>query len=156
MGLAERVTAPFRRYARAVGPPEGASFHGDGLAVRAINSARGWQIRVNWSKGEVSPWQVRKAVRRLGAAAPGALKVLACHHPLVEPDHAPMTGRVRGGRFAANRLVEARVDLVLTGHLHTPFVQPLPFGDGLTYAVGAGTLSPVSYTHLTLPTILRV
>jgi predicted phosphodiesterase len=33
------------------------------------------------------------------------------------------------------------VDLVLSGHIHAPFAWPYPFGDGRTYAVGAGTLS---------------
>jgi len=141
LGLAERVAAPFGRYARSVGPPDDAGFAGDALAVQTINSARGWQIRLNWSKGQVSQRQARNAARRFEAAAPTALRVLACHHPLVEAAGGPMTARVRGGRFAAKRLVAAGVDMVMTGHLHAPFVQPLPFGDGMTYAVGAGTLS---------------
>jgi hypothetical protein len=29
----------------------------------------------------------------------------------------------------------------VTGHLHAPFIQALPYGDGMTYAVGASTLS---------------
>ena len=52
-----------------------------------------------------------------------------------------MTGRVWGGPDAARRLSEARADLVLTGHIHAPFVMAYPFGDGQTQAVGAGTLS---------------
>ena len=140
-GLVQRVTRPFQRYAEAVGPPDEAVFYGEGLFVRALNSARGWQIRLNWSKGEIARRQTRKAAKRFRSAAPGALRVLACHHPLVEAVGGPMTGRVRGGRYAASRMVAAGVDVVMTGHLHAPFVQPLPFGDGLTYAVGAGTLS---------------
>jgi len=31
--------------------------------------------------------------------------------------------------------------VIVTGHLHTPFVEALPFGDRLTYATGCGTLS---------------
>ena len=67
-----------------------------------------------------------------------------------------MTARVRGGAHAARRLVKAGADLIVTGHLHAPFVQALPFGDGLTYAVGAGTLSrrergePPSFNVITL------
>lgn len=141
LGIAERVAAPFRRYAQSVGPPGEAAFDGDGLAVRAINSARGWQLRLNWSKGHISRRQTTEAVKRFAAAAPGALRVLACHHPLVEVVGGPMTARVRGGRFAARRMAAAGVDIVMTGHLHAPFVHPLPFGDAMTYAVGAGTLS---------------
>jgi len=141
MGIAERVAAPFNRYAHAVGPPDEDAFDGDGFFVHALNSARGWQIRLDWSKGHVSHRQTRRAIERLGARAPGTLRVLACHHPLVEEVGGPMTGRVRGGRHAAQQLAAAGVDVVMSGHVHTPFVQPLPFGDGLTYAVGAGTLS---------------
>jgi len=44
---------------------------------------------------------------------------------------------------------------VLTGHLHRPFAEPLPFGDRKTWSVGSGTLShrqrgaPASFTTLT-------
>ena len=141
MGVPERIAAPFARYAKAVGPPDAERFETDALLVRTINSARGWQIRLNWSKGHISRLQAMKAVRRMETAAPDALRVIACHHPLMEAVGGPMTARVRGGRYAASRLAAAGVDVVMTGHLHAPFVQPLPFGDGMTYAVGAGTLS---------------
>ena len=52
-----------------------------------------------------------------------------------------MSAKVWGGARAADRLTEARVDLVLSGHIHAPFTWPYPGGDGRTYAVGAGTLS---------------
>ena len=52
-----------------------------------------------------------------------------------------MTGNVWGGAAAAEAFSVSGADLVLTGHIHTPFVHPYPFGDGRTYAVGAGTLS---------------
>ena len=141
MGLVERATAPFARYARTIGPPEAANFEAPGLAVRALNSARGWQIRLDWSKGEVSRRQAERVSRQFQAAPSDAIRVLACHHPLREAEGEPITARVRGGRFAAERFTRAGVDVILSGHLHMPFVEPLRFGDERTYAVGAGTLS---------------
>lgn len=140
MGLVERVTQPFQAYEQSIGPAAD-SFAAPGLAVDAINSARGWQIRWNWSKGEVSRRQALDAAARLTAAQPEAARILVCHHPLVEAIGEPITARTRGGRSAAKIMVEAGVDVVLSGHLHAPFVQALPFGDGLSYGVGAGTLS---------------
>ncbi len=140
MGLVDRLVRPFQNYAQAIGPIE-TGFSAPGIVVQAINTARGWQIRLNWSKGEISLRQAAEAAGRLRGAPHGAARVLVCHHPLVEPAGEPITARVRGGRRSARRLVAAGVDVILTGHLHTPFVQPLPFGDHLTYAVGAGTLS---------------
>jgi hypothetical protein len=52
-----------------------------------------------------------------------------------------MTARVWGGEAAAEAFAAAKVDLVLTGHIHAPFTWPYPYGDRRTYAVGAGTLS---------------
>lgn len=140
MGLVDRVVRPFEDYARAIGPVE-TGFNAPGMAVQAINTARGWQIRLNWSKGEISRRQAVAAAARIRAASTDAARILVCHHPLVEPAGEPITARVRGGSRAARRMVAAGVDVILSGHLHTPFVQPLPFGDHLTYAVGAGTLS---------------
>ena len=141
MGLAERVADPFGRYARMVGPSDTDRFKAPGLSVRACNSARGWQLRLNWSKGELSRGQTRRAAAQFAQDPDEALRVMVCHHPLMEVPGGPMTARVRGGRAAAEQLTGAGVDLVLTGHLHAPFVQPFPFADGRTYAVGAGTLS---------------
>jgi 3',5'-cyclic AMP phosphodiesterase CpdA len=42
---------------------------------------------------------------------------------------------------AANRFVQAGADVILSGHIHLPFVTAIPFGDGKTQAVGSGTLS---------------
>ena len=75
---------------------------------------------------------------QLGAQA---LRILVCHHPLLEMIGGPMTGRVWGGPAAAQRFAQAGVDLVLTGHIHAPFAWPYPFGDARTYGIGAGTLS---------------
>jgi 3',5'-cyclic AMP phosphodiesterase CpdA len=139
--LLVRLFAPWKRWRSHFGRSDGLSLSTAAFAVTSFNSARGVQIRLNWSKGAVARRQVSRAVRRLEDAAPGALKIVACHHPLVELPHGPMTGNVRGGLHAARSLAEAKADLVLTGHIHSPFMMPLPFGDGQTQAVGAGTLS---------------
>jgi predicted phosphodiesterase len=60
----------------------------------------------------------------------------------MEVTGGPMTGRVRNGTEAARIIAEGgSADLILTGHVHTCFAHPLPFGDSRTYAVGAATLS---------------
>jgi 3',5'-cyclic AMP phosphodiesterase CpdA len=137
----ERLFTPFRRFEAAIGPARAQTHVGDGLAARGVNTARGVQPRLNWSKGQVDAAQARAAAAWIGAAAPGAARLVVCHHPLMEMIGGPMTGRVWGGRAAAQAFAAAGVDLVLSGHIHAPFVWPYPFGDGRTYAVGAGTLS---------------
>ena len=136
-----RLLDPFGRYEKRFGPAGSAWFDGSGLAVRAFNTARGIQFRPNWSKGAFAPGQARAVAADLVKATAGTLKVAVCPHPLVEVPDGPMTGRVIGGPAGARLLAEAGVDLILSGHVHTPFAFALPFADGRTYSVGAATLS---------------
>jgi 3',5'-cyclic AMP phosphodiesterase CpdA len=141
LAWAERVFAPFKRYEATIGPAATQSHLGGGFAVHGLNTARGAQPRLNWSKGQVSPTQVRAAIAWFEAQADECLRIVACHHPLTEMIGGPMTAKVWNGEGAARDFALARVDLVLSGHIHAPFVWPYPWGDGRTYAVGAGTLS---------------
>ena len=137
----ERVWHPFGRYERRFGPPGSAWFDGAGMAVRAFNTARGIQFRPNWSKGALSSSQASAVAHDLKSAGPALLRVAVCHHPLVEVPDGPMTGRVIGGPAGAEIMTAAGSDMILSGHVHTPFAFPVPFGDHRTYSVGAATLS---------------
>jgi 3',5'-cyclic AMP phosphodiesterase CpdA len=139
--LVLRTLAPFARYRRFIGPPEGERFSSDGLAVQTINTARGAQPRLDWSKGAIKLDLCRLATVGLAAAPAAALRLVACHHPLIEAIGAPVTGGVHRGDQAAAILSAGGIDAILTGHVHNPFAAPLACGDGLTYAIGAGTLS---------------
>jgi 3',5'-cyclic AMP phosphodiesterase CpdA len=140
LGIWERISRPFERYEGSFGPADGVVWNKGGLSVAGVNTARGLQLRLNWSKGAISQRQVERALSQFPPADPD-LRVIACHHPLAEMVGGPMTARVRGGERAARRFCEGAVDLILTGHIHAPFAMALPYGDGQTYAVGAATLS---------------
>jgi len=134
-----RSLAPFNRYRRYVGEPGAASFNAPGLAVRAVNSARGAQPRLNWAKGALTISHLQQI--DWGADAE-TTKVFACHHPLIDLQGAPVTGGVHRGDRAARVLADAGVNLILTGHVHVPFAIALPGrGRQTCYAIGAGTLS---------------
>jgi 3',5'-cyclic AMP phosphodiesterase CpdA len=137
----ERFFAPFARYEAAIGGAEAQTHRAPGLAIYGLNTARGVQPRANWSKGQISRRQAQGAMDWFAQAPRDDLRILVCHHPLIEMIGGPMTARVWGGPKAAETLVEARVDLVLSGHIHAPFAWPYPCEDRRTYGVGAGTLS---------------
>lgn len=137
-----RLFRPWKRYEARIGHPAvDHAFAGKGLAVRGVNTARAVQLRPNWSKGVIDLEQTRRAAEALAGAPLGDLRVLACHHPLVEMIGTPMTGEVKRGREAALIFAESGVDLIMTGHVHVPFALPISIGDKCSYAVGAGTLS---------------
>jgi 3',5'-cyclic AMP phosphodiesterase CpdA len=153
--LIARMAWPWRRYEEIIKHPAiDHEYDTADLAVRGINTARAAQLRLNWSKGAIDLDQVRKAARALKAAPPAALKIIACHHPLIEMDNTPMTGGVRYGCDAAEIFADAGVDLVLTGHVHVPFALEIPVADHRSHGVGAGTLSmrergqPASFNHI--------
>ena len=137
----DRLFKPFGRFERHFGESEGACWASEEAFVLAVNTARGIQPRANWSKGQISPAQIRYVCERVGRRKAGAAAIVACHHPLMEMIGAPMSAQVWRGERAARVFAEAGVDLVLTGHVHAPFAMPFGFGDGKTYAVGSGTLS---------------
>lgn len=140
--LFDRLFWPWRRFERTVGhPAHDHEFRSPRLMVRGVTTARGAQLRPNWSKGVIDLEQTRRAARALTGAPPGALRVLACHHPLIEMIGAPMTGAVKRGHAAALIFADAGVDLVMTGHVHVPFALPIDLSDRCSYAVGCGTLS---------------
>lgn len=139
--LAHRVFLPWKRYEAYFGALQDQAVQRAGVAIAPVNTARGAQLRANWSKGAITRRQADRAVKALAGARPGSLRIVACHHPLIEMLGGPMSGKVRGGRQAAETFSRGEVDLVLTGHVHAPFALPYPGGDGRTWAVGASTLS---------------
>jgi 3',5'-cyclic AMP phosphodiesterase CpdA len=150
--LIMRSLAPFDRYRRYIGRAEEAAFDAPDLAARSLNSARGAQPRLNWSRGAMSMRHLREIDWRADPPAP--LRLFACHHPLLFLPGAPVEGGVRCGTEAVAELVRADVDLVLSGHVHNPFVVALPEAGPGRWAIGAGTLSrrlrgtPASYNTI--------
>lgn len=136
-----RIVGPWRRFDATIGPQWREGFRVPGLSLEAINTARGIQLRRNWSKGKIDLRHARDAADKLSTAPAGDLRVVALHHPLMEVIGEPITAEVREGAAAVSIFAEAGVDLVLSGHLHVPFATPLPCGDKRTYTVGGSTLS---------------
>lgn len=137
-----RLFHPWRAFEQATGhPAHDHEFRNDVLMVRGVTTARGWQARPNWSKGVIDLEQTRRAAEALRNAPIGALRILACHHPLIEMIGTPMTGEVKRGDKAALIFAEAGVDLITTGHVHVPFALSIDLSDRCSYAIGCGTLS---------------
>ncbi len=137
-----RLFWPWRAFEAATGhPAHDHQFLSQNVMVRGVTTARGWQARPNWSKGVIDLGQTRQAAEALRQAPPGALRILACHHPLIEMIGTPMTGDVKRGDAAALIFAEAGVDLIMTGHVHVPFALPIDLADRCSYAIGCGTLS---------------
>jgi len=140
-----RVVAPFDRYERYM---EGMDIvgqirnFGDGLVrVSAINSARGFQGRMNWAEGVIDLGDLDDALDKLSKGPEDAWRILICHHPLNQPQLAKITVETKRGDEALKRCAAAKVDAIITGHIHDAFTFPVPGVRRPMVQMGSGTLS---------------
>lgn len=109
-------------------------------AVVALRTVAPAQWRLNWSKGRVSDDDLAVTLGRLAVARDLPLRLVACHHPLVEAD-TEATASTRGGKQALARLAAAGASAVLSGHVHDAFDIMVDAGGLPIRLIGAGTLS---------------
>ncbi len=137
--LIERFTAPTARY-RALRRVVNRDLALDGAAIIALPTVAAAQWRLNWSKGRVSRTDLAHALAGLSAAGAAGIRIVACHHPLIEANTAA-TASTRGGAQALAALAQAGADVVLSGHVHDAFDVVVEAGGRPIRLVGAGTLS---------------
>ena len=112
----------------------------EGVALVPLKTVARAQFRFNWSKGCVKPRDLSRAVHDLYGAPHAGLRLVACHHPLVDAD-THSSGSTRGGRQALAALARAGADAVLSGHVHDPFDLRVETEGKAIRMIGAGTLS---------------
>ena len=137
--LWERFTAPYARY-RALRRLVNRNLALDGAAIISLPTVASAQWRLNWSKGRVGAADLAHALAGLAGAAGTGIRMVACHHPLIEASTAS-TASTSGGKRALAALARAGADVVLSGHVHDAF-DIVVDADGRTIRmIGAGTLS---------------
>jgi 3',5'-cyclic AMP phosphodiesterase CpdA len=107
-----RLVAPYERYQRWIDADLDPVTRLPGLTALGLNSMPRWR----WKSGGVTAAQAAAVTRALGQSPPGAVRLLALHHP-------PFAGgleRLTGRRRLVRALATARVDLLLAGHTHVP------------------------------------
>ena len=134
-----RMLAPYTRFRSLRGVIESGRDLPD-VAVVSLKTIGRAQLRLNWSKGRVRDRELDQTLHALANQQDRALKLVTCHHPLVDAD-TEGSGSTRGGKRALAALARAGADAVLSGHVHDPF-DLMVEADGLPIRlIGAGTLS---------------
>ena len=112
----------------------------DQLAVVPLRTVAAAQWRLNWSKGRVATRDLDAALLGLAHVQSRPLRLVTCHHPLLDAGLAS-SGSTRGGKRALAALARAGAQAVLSGHVHDAFDLTVE-ADGLPIRmIGAGTLS---------------
>ena len=127
-----RLFAPYARYRAAFGEELEPSLETDELLLLAVNTTRWWRH----ADGQLSAAQIERVARRLAQARPGQRRVVMVHQPLAVSRPRDAHDRLHGHAAALQSWGAAGVDLIVGGHIHLPFVLPLPHGG---WAVQAGT-----------------
>lgn len=137
--MLRRLTRPYARY-RALEAAVERDLDLDGVAVVPLKTIARAQLRLNWSKGRVRTRDLDTALQGLAHNAAKPLKLVACHHPLVEAN-THSTASTRGGKAALAALARAGATAVLSGHVHDPFDRTVEVDGQTIRIIGAGTLS---------------
>lgn len=136
LNLPARASDAFGRFNRYFGDRAGPLML-PGISVRGLNTARGWQTRMNWAEGSVRLSELSSVIGEKDAG----IRLIACHHPFESPAKARLTTATRRGEQASRQLASSPVSVLLTGHVHTPHAEIIRKGEGAYLAITAGTLS---------------
>ena len=133
-----RFIDPFRRYRRAIAADLEPDLKSELVDIKGLNSARMILPHPNWANGAVSRRQCDD-IAAFFAASATPWRMVVLHHPLVTSPELPLDTAVFGRQGALDALAEARVDIVLAGHQHHAFADPVLRAGYTTVFVNAST-----------------
>ena len=130
-----RLTQPYAGHRAAFGDELEPVFSSPDLMVLAVNTTRAHRHQ----NGEVSAPQIERVAQRLALATPAQLRVVVVHQPIDVQRPQDVPDRLIGHAAAQTAWASAGADLVMGGHIHLPYVMPLPGLARPMWAVQAGT-----------------
>lgn len=133
--LRARLLQPYARHAEALGADLEPEHDTPELLLLGVNTTRWYRHK----HGELSPAQTERVAQRLHAAGAAQLRIVVVHQPVAVPQAQDLPNLLRGHAAALRRWSAAGCDLVMGGHIHLPYVLPLPGLDRPMWAVQAGT-----------------
>lgn len=116
----ERCTRPLDRYCRNISLELAPFFSDSEIAVAGFDTTR-----ILTKNGRIRVSEVELACERLVAAGPARTRVIVTHHPFDLPPLFSRRYMVKNAAEAMELFRTAKVDLFLSGHLHTAHVSDL-------------------------------
>ncbi len=133
-----RFINPFGRYRSAISRDLEPDRRLGLVDIKGLNSARMILPHPNWANGAVSARQCRD-VETFFSASTAPWRLVVLHHPLVTSPDLPLDTAVFGRARVLKTLGAAQVDIVLAGHQHHAFVEPVLTDGRTTLFVNAST-----------------
>ncbi|TCS39316.1 3',5'-cyclic AMP phosphodiesterase CpdA [Paucimonas lemoignei] len=119
--LPSRIFSPYGNYHKTFGRSLEPSFADPNLLVLCLNTTRPWRHK----DGELSREQIGRVASRLQSATSRQLRIVVVHQPIQVISDSDSVNLLHGHRDAAKRWAEAGADLILSGHIHFPYVRML-------------------------------
>jgi predicted MPP superfamily phosphohydrolase len=133
--LWSRLVQPYADYSAAFGADLAPVFASHDLLVIGVNTTRARRHK----DGEVSSAQIEAVSQRLRQATPEQLRVVVVHQPIDVMRQEDLPNRLHNHSAAQQAWAAAGADVVMGGHIHLPYVMPLPGLVRPLWAVQAGT-----------------
>lgn len=134
--LAARIRSPYGNYQRAFGEQLEPALESNELLVIGVNSTTPRRHK----NGELTAAQIERVRQRLARARPQQLRIVLQHHPVRAVERRDQANLAIGHEQAISAWVGAGLDVLLSGHIHLPYVLPLCGAAGRRgWAVQAGT-----------------
>lgn len=134
--LAARIISPYGNFQRAFGEVLEPEYETPELLVLGVNTSTPRRHK----NGELSAAQIERVRQRLALAQPRQLRVVLQHHPVRAVAPRDEANLAIGHEQAVSAWVEAGLDVLLSGHIHLPYILPLSHASGRRgWAVQAGT-----------------
>lgn len=110
-----RAFHPLSRFRRFFGEDEAPFLGDDEIAIVGVNTARS----LTFKDGRINREQVTEVCRRLLPAGERVTRIVVSHHPFHGTATRPGSDLVGRATMAMAGFARCRIDLVLSGHLHT-------------------------------------
>lgn len=117
VNLWARFLRPYKNYRHYISQDLDAVFQNEEVNITGINSARRALPHWNWANGAVSNAQ-RDFLRETLPMQEKRWKIAVLHHPVHKVHQMPIDVTVFGRKRTLQTLLDQRVDLILTGHVH--------------------------------------
>lgn len=134
----ERFAYPWRKWKQYVATDLEPMMQTNAFIAVGVNTARrmGWYL--DWSRGRINGKQIRFVQDMLQQAPEDCLRLVVAHHPFWLPDSSMSRSLIGGQETALQAFRASGVDLILGGHVHLAYVQPL---EGMLVSHAGTTIS---------------
>lgn len=123
--LFERFFLPWRKWRRHIPAPRESLLEMQGATIVGINTVRLKDFSFDWSRGAISGSQVQRVQKDFARCDAGHLKILVAHHPFWLPERFARRHVIYGRNKALDSFRVYGPDIILSGHVHVPFVRIL-------------------------------